>query len=75
MVPRQFQQTPFIPITDTEWFDDDAANRIIEFISVAWDKSNLEENLTFLANNLSPKKNESSRDTIRRYLCTKFRTQ
>jgi type II restriction/modification system DNA methylase subunit YeeA len=61
-----------VPLTDTEWFDDDAAHRLIEFLSVAWDKSHLEANLTFLADNLSPKKNESSRDTIRRYLCDKF---
>jgi type II restriction/modification system DNA methylase subunit YeeA len=61
-----------IPITDTDWFDDDACHRLIEFISVAWDAEHLEENLTFLADNLSPKKNESSRETIRRYLCDKF---
>ncbi|QDV43922.1 Eco57I restriction-modification methylase [Stieleria neptunia] len=61
-----------VPLTDTEWFDDDAAHRLIEFISVAWDKNHLEANLTFLAENLSPKKNESSRETIRRYLCDKF---
>jgi len=61
-----------VPLTDTEWFDDDAANRLVEFISVAWDEAHLEENLTFLAENLSPKKNESSRDTIRRYLNMKF---
>ncbi len=52
-----------LPLTDTEWFDDDTANRLIEFISVAWDAAHLEENLTFLADNLSPKKNEPSRDT------------
>ncbi len=39
---------------------------------MAWDESHLEENLTFLADNLSPKKNESSRETLRRYLCDKF---
>ena len=61
-----------VPLSDTEWFDDDAANRLVEFISVAWDASQLEANLTFLADNLSPKANESSRDTIRRYLCDKF---
>jgi hypothetical protein len=61
-----------VPLTDTEWFDDDASHRLIEFISVAWDKSHLEANLTFLADNLSPKKSESSRETIRRYLCDKF---
>ncbi len=61
-----------VPLTATEWFDDDAAHRLIEFISVAWDARHLEENLTFLADNLSPKKNESSRKTIRRYLCDRF---
>ena len=61
-----------VPLTDTEWFDDDAAHRLIEFISVAWDEAHLEDNLTFLADNLSPKKNESSRETLRRYLCDSF---
>jgi len=61
-----------IPLTDKEWFSDDAANRLVEFISVAWDASHVEENLNFLAANLSPKKGEDSRDTIRRYLCDKF---
>ncbi|EPJ48523.1 MAG: putative restriction enzyme [Osedax symbiont Rs1] len=61
-----------VPLTDKEWFADDAANRLVEFISVAWDSQNLEENLSFLAANLSPKKGEGSRDTIRRYLCDKF---
>ena len=61
-----------VPLTDTEWFDDDACHRIIKFISVAWDASHLKDNLTFLADNLSPKKAEVSRETIRRYLCDKF---
>jgi len=61
-----------VPLTDSEWFDVDAGNRLIEFLSKAWDASHLEANLTFLADNLSPKKNESSRETLRRYLCDKF---
>lgn len=61
-----------LPLTDKEWFADDAVNRLIEFISVAWDKTHLEANLRFLADNLSPKKTESSRDTLRRYLCDNF---
>jgi type II restriction/modification system DNA methylase subunit YeeA len=61
-----------VPLTDTEWFDDDATQRLIELISVAWDADHLEDNLRFLADNLSPKKNESSRDTLRRYLCDSF---
>ena len=61
-----------IPLTDTEWFDDDAANRLVKFISVAWDAIHLEDNLSFLADNLSPKKGESSRETLRRYLSDSF---
>lgn len=61
-----------LPLTDTEWFEDDAANRVVEFIAVAWDAAHLEENLTFLAENLSPNKNEASRETLRRYLCDSF---
>ena len=61
-----------VPLTDTEWFDDDAAHRLIKFISVAWDVAHLEDNLTFLAANLSKRNNESSRETLRRYLCDSF---
>ena len=61
-----------VPLTDSEWFDDDAANRLVEFVSVAWDVDHLEDNLTFLADNLAPRRSESSRDTIRRYLCDNF---
>ncbi|MEO8275809.1 MAG: BREX-1 system adenine-specific DNA-methyltransferase PglX [Thermoanaerobaculia bacterium] len=61
-----------LPLTDTRWFADDAADRVVEFLSVTWDAARLEENLTFLADNLSPRKDESSRETIRRYLCDKF---
>ena len=61
-----------VPLTDGEWFDDDTAHRLIEFVSGAWDKAYLEDNLAFLADNLSSKKNESSRATLRRYLCDSF---
>ena len=61
-----------VPLTDSEWFDDDAAHRLIKFISVAWNATHLEDNLTFLANNLSKRNNESSRETLRRYLCDSF---
>lgn len=61
-----------IPITDIDWFHDDAANRVVEFISVAWPKEHLEENLRFVAESLGPKRGESARETIRRYLSTGF---
>ena len=61
-----------VPLTDKEWFADDAANRLVEFIALTWDKTHFEANLRFLADNLSPKKGEGSRDTLRRYLCDSF---
>ena len=61
-----------VPLTDTEWFGDDACHRLIEFISVAWDAARLEDNFAFLADNLSPRDNESSRKTLRRYLSERF---
>ena len=61
-----------VPLTDSEWFGDDTCHRLIEFISVAWDAAHLEDNIGFLADNLSPRNNESSRATLRRYLCDSF---
>ena len=41
-----------IPLLDTDWgVQDDAANRIVEFIGVAWPKEHIEENLKFIADN------------------------
>src|SRR5215831_14097148 len=73
----QYQTFPadddgIIPLMETDWFPDDASNRLVEFISVAWPKEHLEENLTFIADSLGPNRNEQPRDTIRRYLATGF---
>ena len=61
-----------IPITDFEWFDDDATNRFVEFVGVAWPKEHLEENLKFVAESLGAKRGVQPRDTIRRYLANDF---
>ncbi|MBN56605.1 MAG: SAM-dependent methyltransferase [Oceanospirillaceae bacterium] len=66
-----------IPLTDQEWFPDDATNRFQEFVKVVWGEDHLHENLDFVAESLclhaiKPKKSESSMDTIRRYLSTQF---
>jgi type II restriction/modification system DNA methylase subunit YeeA len=75
--PDQYRTFPadsdgIIPITDIDWFEDDAANRIVEFISVAWPKEHLEENLKFVAESLGQKRGESSREAIRSYLASGF---
>jgi SAM-dependent methyltransferase len=62
-----------IPLLETDWgIRDDAANRIVEFIGVAWPKEHLEENLKFIADSLGPTGNEQPRETIRRYLANGF---
>ena len=66
-----------LPLTDQEWFADDATNRFREFVRVVWGETRLQENLEFVAQSLTqyalkPKRDESSLDTIRRYLATQF---
>ncbi len=62
-----------IPLLETDWgIQDDAANRIVEFVGVAWPKELLEENLKFIADSIGPNNGEQPRDTIRRYLATGF---
>jgi type II restriction/modification system DNA methylase subunit YeeA len=62
-----------VPILENDWgIHDDATNRFVEFIGVAWPKEHLEENLTFVAESLDPDSKESSREVIRHYLATGF---
>ncbi|HHX4111974.1 TPA: BREX-1 system adenine-specific DNA-methyltransferase PglX [Proteus mirabilis] len=66
-----------IPLTDQEWFKDDATNRFREFVQVIWGEEHQQENLDFIAESLclhaiKPKKSESALETIRRYLSTQF---
>jgi len=66
-----------LPLTDQEWFTDDATHRFRGFIRVVWGEEHLQQNLNFVAeslclNAIKPKKGESSLDTIRRYLSTQF---
>jgi len=61
-----------VPITDHEWFDDDAACRFFKFIETAWDKKGLDATLDFIAESIGRKANESSRETIRRYFVDSF---
>lgn len=66
-----------LPLTDQEWFADDASNRFREFVRTVWGEEYLQENLDFVAESLccyaiKPKRGESALDTIRRYLSTQF---
>ena len=61
-----------IPITDELWFEDDAANRIRDFILAVWPAPTFEENMAWLAESLGTKGNETPDETIRRYLSSSF---
>jgi len=61
-----------VPLTDELWFEDDAANRVREFLLAVWGSEALDENMAWLAESLSPKANETPDETIRRYLSSSF---
>lgn len=66
-----------LPLTDQEWFADDATNRFREFVRTVWADEHMQENLDFVAESLclhaiKTKRGESALDTIRRYLSTQF---
>ncbi|MGJ0514253.1 MAG: BREX-1 system adenine-specific DNA-methyltransferase PglX [Methylomicrobium sp.] len=66
-----------LPLTDQEWFKDDATNRFREFLVAVWGEDTLQQNLEFVAESLTlssfkPKKGETSLDTVRRYLSNQF---
>jgi SAM-dependent methyltransferase len=66
-----------VPLTDMEWFSDDATYRFRDFVKAVWGKEQLQENLDFVAESLclhaiKPKRGESSLVTIRRYMSNQF---
>jgi hypothetical protein len=61
-----------IPITEVEWFTDDAVNRFVEFVKLVWSPATLRENLEFIAERVGRKTGESALDAIRRYLSRDF---
>ena len=61
-----------LPLTDQSWFEDDAANRVREFLRAVWGTETLQENLAWLAESLGAKGSETPDETLRRYLADKF---
>ncbi|MEI4488938.1 BREX-1 system adenine-specific DNA-methyltransferase PglX [Frigidibacter sp. MR17.14] len=61
-----------VPITEAEWFDDDAAVRFEEFLKVAWSPETLSENLRFVAESLSGNGGNDPQKTIRNYFSKSF---
>jgi hypothetical protein len=61
-----------IPLLDSDWgINDDGTSKVKEFVSIAWDKEHLDENLKFIAESLEAN-SDNPLDTIRKYLSTSF---
>ncbi|WP_088049432.1 BREX-1 system adenine-specific DNA-methyltransferase PglX [Virgibacillus dakarensis] len=61
-----------IPIADDVYFEDDIVTRLITIMKTIYGQDNLEENLDFIADTLTRKANETSRQRIRRYFLKEF---
>jgi type II restriction/modification system DNA methylase subunit YeeA len=61
-----------VPVTDENWFYDDATNRVREFLLAVWGGEALDKNMVWLAENLGRKSDETPEEAIRRYLSTSF---
>ncbi|GAA0479268.1 BREX-1 system adenine-specific DNA-methyltransferase PglX [Alkalibacterium indicireducens] len=68
----QPDETNIIPLTEDQYFNDDIMNKVEELLTVIYGEETLEENLTFIAEALTKKPTESSRDRIRRYFMKEF---
>lgn len=61
-----------IPLTEEQWFADDAAVRIEEFLAVAWPEASVTETLTTLMDGLSMGNAGEPRAALRSYLSKQF---
>lgn len=61
-----------VPMTEEQWFADDAAARIEEFLGIAWPEAPIMETMTTLMDGLSMGKAGESRAALRSYLSKQF---
>ena len=61
-----------VPVSDIDWFADDATPRLVEFIRIVFGAETLDENLAWIAASFDPKKGETPVETIRRYFSAQF---
>lgn len=65
-------QDNIIPILPEAYFEDDIVTKVIDFVRITFSEETLEENLSFIADALGRKSNETSRETLRRYFLNDF---
>ncbi len=61
-----------IPIADEMYFEDDIVARFVSILNNVFGEESLEENLDFIADTLTKRANETSRQRIRRYFLKEF---
>ncbi|PHO08505.1 hypothetical protein BFT35_00990 [Thermoanaerobacterium thermosaccharolyticum] len=61
-----------IPITDSEYFQDDIVSKFIDFVRTVFGSNTLSQNLEFIANAIGRNDNETAADAIRRYFLNGF---
>lgn len=61
-----------LPIVDDAYFEDDIVSKFIDFVEITFSSETLNENLEFIADTLGMKKNETPKETIRRYFINNF---
>ncbi|MGH0430604.1 BREX-1 system adenine-specific DNA-methyltransferase PglX [Bacillus hominis] len=61
-----------IPLTDTEYFEDDVVTRLQELLVLMLGQDTLAENLRWLAESLTMKSNETPVERLRRYFFDEF---
>lgn len=61
-----------VPVTDIEWFQQDAARQFESFVKTVWGESNLSANLRWIAEQLGGKASETPTETVRRYFSGSF---
>ncbi|MDP4155306.1 MAG: SAM-dependent methyltransferase, partial [Bacillota bacterium] len=61
-----------LPILPGAYFENDIVIRLIEFVRLTYGEKYLEENLDYIANLLEKKKEETAKETIRRFLLNDF---
>ncbi|CAG9609146.1 BREX-1 system adenine-specific DNA-methyltransferase PglX [Pseudoneobacillus rhizosphaerae] len=61
-----------LPILPGTYYEDDIVSKFVEFVEIIYGKETLAENLNFLADTLGKKKDETAKETIRRYFLNDF---
>lgn len=61
-----------LPILSGSYFEDDIIGKLVDFVGKTFGEKNLEKNLIFIANAIGLKKNETAKETIRRYFLNDF---